>query len=331
MLGRMCRALRLSRFFLCVVLGLTAAAAETTAPARTPRFDLTDLTGAYIAFFDRTRSLATDARVAAFKADVGARLPGFYDAARLPDTTSPQYDMTIARSFADFPQQREAFVRTATSFQSMLRPAVRSFVATFTDFHSLGHIALLHSLGEMDGGTRALRGETYLVFGADVMARTIAPGRERPFFHHELFHVYNSQFFAECEPLWCALWMEGLAVYVSEQLNPGATDADLLLTTPRPIRAEVDANLTRAICAVRARLDSTTQRDYASFFFGNARFEDLPPRAGYYIGYLALKQLGKTRSPRDLAHLSQQEARPALASALAGLAECPAVLPSRGR
>lgn len=323
MLGPVRGPFRISSLILCAVLGGTAAAAETTPGARTPQYDLTDLTGAYVAFFDRTQGLATHARVTAFKADLGARLPGFYDAERIPDTTAAQYDATIARSFVDFPSQREALVRTAASFQSMFQPALRSFVGTFADFRSAGHIALLHSLGEMDGGTRTVRGQTYLIFGADVMAKTIAPGKERPFFHHELFHVYNAQFFGQCAPLWCSLWMEGLAVLVSEQLNPGVTDADLMLTSPRPIRTAVDANLSRAVCAVRARLDSTAHQDYGSFFFGNSSFEDLPPRAGYYIGYLALKQLGKTHSLRDLAHLNQRQARAALESALAGLAECP--------
>ena len=91
------------------------------------------------------------------------------------------------------------------------------------------------------------------------------------------------------------------------------------------------AVLSEHFATVGKRLDSTVQQDYAEFFFGNSSFENLPPRAGYYIGYLALKQLGKTRSLRDLAHLNQQQARPALDSALAGLAACPAVLPSRGR
>jgi uncharacterized protein YjaZ len=85
------------------------------------------------------------------------------------------------------------------------------------------------------------------------------------------------------------------------------------------------------VCAIRARLDSTVQQDYAAFFFGNSSFEDLPPRAGYYIGYLALKQLGSSHSLSALAHLNQQQARSALEASLAGLAACPAVLPSRGR
>jgi hypothetical protein len=175
----------------------------------------------------------------------------------------------------------------------------------------------------MDGGTRIVNGQRYLVFGADVIARLHAPGHERPFFHHELFHVYNAQFFSECELVRCALWMEGLAVYVSEQLNPGASDADLLLTSPRPIRPVVDANLSRAVCAIRARLDSAVEQDYEAFFTGSSSFEDLPPRSGYYIGYLALKQAGKSHSLSALAHFNHEQARPVLEAALAGLATCP--------
>ena len=306
----------------CALLGVLAAGCATTQLPTTPEYELTDLTGAYVAFFDRTQALAEDARVAAFKADVGARLPGFYDAARVTWMTPAEYDAEIARSFTDFPQRRDAFSRTAAAFQSMLKPAIGSFVETFKDFRNVGHIALLHSLGEMDGGTRSVGGNNYLVFGADVMARLYAPGTERAFFHHELFHVYNRQFFGDCEPLWCALWMEGLAVYASEQLNPGASDTDLLLNSPGPIRAAVDANLARAACAIRALLDSTDQHEYASFFYGNSRFEDLPPRSGYYLGYLAAREAGRSHSLNTLAHFNQEQARAVLLSALDGLATC---------
>ena len=75
-----------------------------------------------------------------------------------------------------------------------------------------------------------------------------------------------------------------------KKYDPGASDTDLLLTSPDPIRAGVDANLARAVCAIRAGLDSAAEQDYASFFYGNARFADLPARSGYYLGYLAAKQ-----------------------------------------
>jgi hypothetical protein len=310
------------RLISCVALGGIGASCSRAPEAGTPAYELTDLTGAYVAFVDRTENLGTAERVAAFKADMAARLPGFYDATRMPGVTHEAYDADIARSFADFPERRDAFLRAAASFRSMLQPAIESFALTFTDAHSLGHIALLHSLGEMDAGTRTLRGESYLVFGADVMARLHTSGAERPFFHHELFHVYNGQFFGDCDRLWCALWSEGLAVYASERLNPGASDADLLLTAPRPIRTAVDAKLERAVCALRARLDSTAQADYASFFLGDSSFEDLPPRSGYYVGYRALRQAAERQPLNALARLDQAQARFALEAALSALATC---------
>jgi hypothetical protein len=302
---------------------LLFAACMLPGAASAADYQLEDLTGVYARFFDRTRDLAADARVAAFKTEMNRKLPGFYDVARMPDMPAAIYDELIARSFTDFPALRDGFTRAAASFQSMLRPAIDSFVRSFPDFHHVGRIALVHSLGEMDGGTRTINGRNWLVFGADMMARMHASGNARAFFHHELFHVYHGQFFVECEAVWCALWMEGLATHVSAQLNPDASDADLLLTEPEPIRAAVDAHLTRAVCAIRARLDSMDSKDYAAFFFGNSRFEDLPPRSGYYLGLLAAKQAGKRHSLAELAHLDPVKARAVLETALAELANCP--------
>jgi hypothetical protein len=185
---------RFRRFLRYAVLGAVIAGCaaltvgRTAQPAaRTPAYKLTDLTGAYTAFFDRTQDLALDARIAAFKADMNVRFPGFYDSARIPGMTPGQYDALISLSFTDFPQRRAAFTRTAASFQSMLRPAIESFVGTFGDFRNLGQIALVHSVGEMDGGTRNVRGKSYLVFGADMMSRLYAPGRSGRFFTMSCF------------------------------------------------------------------------------------------------------------------------------------------------
>jgi hypothetical protein len=49
---------------------------------------------------------------------------------------------------------------------------------------------------------------------------------------------------------------------------------------------------------------------------------NIPPRAGYYIGYLAARQAGKTRSLTELAHLSPAQVRPVLEEALQALAPC---------
>ena len=82
------------------------------------------------------------------------------------------------------------------------------------------------------------------MFGADVIARVHGDRDVRPFFHHELFHLLHGRTFSDCGALWCALWNEGLATFVAHRLNPAASDDQLLLTQPVPLRAAVEARET---------------------------------------------------------------------------------------
>jgi hypothetical protein len=313
---------------LAPILAACALAACQSTPVAAPEpasfYTLTDLTDEYANFFDRTQGMETPARVAAFKAEMNPYFPGFYDTERVSGfITAERYDGLIATSFENFPALRERYERTSATFESMIEPARVSFEAAFPDVEPIGQIYLLNSVGEMDGGQRTVNGRNYLVFGADVMARLYQPGQERAFFHHELFHVYHSQFFKDCDEVWCGVWREGLATYVAHQLNPNATDLELLLTSPRPIRPEVDADPPRAICAVRALLHSESNDDMGALLRGGRNLEGLPPRVGDYIGYLAAREAGRTRMPQQLAHLTVEEAGPIVEASLASLAECP--------
>ncbi|HEY4366687.1 MAG TPA: hypothetical protein VGN07_05585 [Steroidobacteraceae bacterium] len=314
----------MNRIIFCIVaqLGLIAHASAAAPVPDEPTYTFTDLTGDYTRFFDRTTQLNADQRVAAFKSDFIPVFPDFYGAARFPQMTAERFDARIAKSFGGFPAIRDRYSATAATFTKMLRPALETFRRAFPDVQALPPVYLLHSLGEMDGGTRKLGGKLVLIFGADVMVTAHDFKDEQPFLHHELFHVYHQHYFPECTQVWCGLWLEGLAVYVAQQLNPQSSDSQLLLMQPEPIRAQVDAHLQDAICAARARLSSSDDADMDALFSFKRLNADVPPRAGYYIGYLAAKQAGKTRSLSELAHLSQAEARPVLERALAQIAKC---------
>lgn len=313
------------------VIGLAcflAAACQTSAPepAPAPFYTLTDLTDEYTAFYDRTQGMEGPARVAAFKAAFDPLFPGFYQVARLRGVTQEAYDARIAASFDAFPALRERYTAAAANFETMMEPARASFAHSFPDVQPIGQVYLVHSLGEMDGGRRSIANRRLLIFGADVMARVHTFANEQPFFHHELFHVYHAQYFEGCRAIWCGLWGEGLAVHVAETLNPGASDDQLLLSMPQPIRPAVDARRSEAVCAVRARMNSEAPEDYAPLFRGDTRLsETLPARFGYYVGLLVAREAGRARTLRELAQLSVEEARPIVAEALASLApECPA-------
>lgn len=281
-----------------VTITLTLIAACATAPATpAPLFELIDLTDDYSALYARTMAFDSTERVRAFEDEIAPLFPEFYGRARFPETTAERYDARIARSFERFAEIQAPYHQVAASFRGSLEPALTSFVSVMPDLAPIGEVYLLHSLGEMDGGTRAFNGHTYLIFGADVIARVHPQGSEQPFLHHELFHVYHRQNVHEkCETVWCALWWEGAAVLAAHELNPEASDAQLLLTQPEPIRAAVDEHLAEAICAVQARLDSRDDADYGALFSNRRLSETLPPRFGYYVGYLVAREA--RRSPR---------------------------------
>jgi len=311
----------IAMFAACALAACQTAMPDPPGAPEPPFYNLIDLTDDYAAFFDRTQGMESSARVAAFKTEFTPLFPGFYE----PDenSTQEQLDLSIARSFEQFPEIRERYMATREAFAGDMAAAQAAHVAAFPDAQPVGDIYFVHSLGRMDGGTRTYGDRTFFIFGADVMARIHAPGQARAFFNHEIFHFYHHVYFPECEAVWCALWAEGLAVYVASELNPGASDAALLLTMPRPIRPEVDANLTHAVCEVTRRLDSESIEDYRPLFFGNGEPEGLPPRFAYYVGYLVARDAGRTRSLQQLAQMDAISARPVIDAALASLAECP--------
>jgi hypothetical protein len=82
-----------------------------------------------------------------------------------------------------------------------------------------------------------------------------------PGMQHELFHRYQHQFFDNeangAYPLWTALRAEGMAQYVSEILNPSASEIDLAHVPPGMVQ-QVDSRL--------RRFESTAGEDATLYF-----------------------------------------------------------------
>jgi hypothetical protein len=293
------------------------AVAPTVAPAS---IEYTDLTDDFALVWERTKGMPDAQKVAAFRAHFEPVIPGFYDR----EQAGPfKYADLIARALNEYPEKRTGIEQVSANFAAMAVPARTSFEAAFGPMGEMPPIILLHTLGEMDGGVRTMKatGRT-LLFGADVIARNHLKHGIQPFFHHELFHVFHERRFKGCDAVWCGLWTEGLAVYVAERLNPGANDAQLLLVNPVPLRAAVEANRKAALCTVLARLNSTDETDHAALFSGGEISDDLPSRAGYYIGYLVAADVGETHSLPQLAAMPAEQVRPLVEASLRRLAEC---------
>ncbi len=300
---------------------LPLAAAIASAQPAPQSLRLVDLVGEFDTVAQRTRGQSPQARGAAVRKAFANRLPGFYDPKRLELSTTA-YDRELGKRLAEYDAHRTETLEARARFARAFRPAQARFEREFGPVRTRRPVYLLVSLGEFDGATRDLPGGSALLFGADMIAQYHGDHDPSPFFQHELFHIIHETGPGDCYQLWCALWEEGLATYVASQLSPGATDAQLLLTIPEPIRPAVDRNKAEAVCAIKARLDLSENNDYGAIFSGKRLSPTLPPRFGYYVGMLVAADLGRTRTLRQLAALQGPELRRLIGRSLDAMAEC---------
>ena len=305
------------RLLTAVALALLGASTAVAAGPAEQDAPYTDLTQAFVEFYDRTQGLDDDARVAAFKAEVASRFPGFY--APRDGKTEERWERQLKSQLADFPAIRERYAVAQRDFGQAYADARRHFALTFPESRVRIETWFLHSLGEMDGGTREIGGRTMLIFGADGIARYHSPEDIGPFFDHELFHVEHGQYFPECEQVWCALWIEGLATAAAEQMNPGIGEKALMLETPRPIAPTVDPNWRLALCTIGRLADATGREDYRLLFFGDGGDATFAPRWGYYVGWKLAKRVLADHALVDLAHMPPAAAEPLVKSTLTAM------------
>jgi hypothetical protein len=190
------------------------------ARAETKSAPYIDLTANFSRFVDESGGMDEAARIAQFRTQMDALLPGFY---------TPRNRIT--RALKEFPELRPRYEQVKREFPAAFAAGIQHFRKAFPGFAPNVPVYLLHSLGEMDGGIRELGGKNYLIFGADVIASIHDSHTLTPFLDHELFHVEHAKAFPECGQVWCALWAEGLATYAAKVMNPGADDQQLLLTS----------------------------------------------------------------------------------------------------
>ena len=295
-------------------IGCLIASAAQAAP------QVHDRASNFAAFWERTRDIPIAKRVALFKRDIAPTFAPFYGIERYGgQRTQEQQDRLIEHALLNFAPIRDAFVKKASGSEQELRRHVATISRHFPDYRPDIDVYLVHSLGEMDGGTRSLAGRDYLVFGLDMMARLHGTADESAFYQHELFHTYHRQQLGDCDDgqVWSSLWKEGLATHVSQVLNPGADESQLLLDFPAGMPARTRAVLPQALQQLRSVWTSDDGRTWGGLF--HSRTDDgtgLPGRRGYYLGYLVAREAGKRFSIQALAKLDCAASRSVAAATL---------------
>ncbi|VXB49813.1 hypothetical protein [Massilia sp. 9I] len=299
-----------------ILLSTALSVPSAQAAAAAPVMKVNDLATAFQQVADRNAG-APDAAARDFRETIVPRFPQFYGLQRYGGKlTEAQQDARVAKAFADFPAIRGAYIKKVADFTRDLPRHIASFRAEFPDYPASTDIWFLHSLGEMDGGTRTFDGKRFFVFGADVMVKAHGNGDEAAFFHHELFHDYQALQCGSQDRVWSLLWEEGLATYVALRLNPKASEAELLLDLPIGLVPDTRRQLGRALDDLHAKLDSSAEEALAGLFQRRGDLTGLPARRGYYLGYLVAEEIGKGMSMRQMAKLDCESARKAVADAV---------------
>jgi len=241
-----------------------------------------------------------DARVELFSKEILAGEPEIYqhlwhvDSAKVKAfvTKVPEYISGIRKSHAFFEEQEPAILDR--------------FCQAFPDFApGKAKIYLMLSLFQFDAKIPSEHPDSLLI-GLDGLARF--HGTDAPLaviLSHEFFHLYHFQVNPlpknpDDLPLYRLLWQEGLAVYVSQQLNNGASLADVLLdprlATNGPAWVRPEAK--RLFLCLDSREDIT-----AAHFLAKSENGEVPGRIGYLIGYDVATRLAQNRSLNSLARL----------------------------
>jgi hypothetical protein len=225
--------------------------------------------------------------------------------------------------------------RVDREFSARLEKAWRRFEVQVPDLKAGAQVYLLPAPRKAVGGAvRPLKDVDVVVFGAQEIASTL--GTKTGFdvlVHHELTHLYHQQVNAEMRTmiaevylppyaaggakLYQVLWLEGLAVYTSRLLNPGAPDKEVLLSGE--IAADVKSRWPQLGADIRDHLDSSQKADIDAYLFDSGSGKGIPRRAGYFVGMLVAQRLAKDYPFAKLCRLAGPKLREEIERALRDL------------
>jgi choline dehydrogenase-like flavoprotein len=248
---------------LMAVLALAAAA-----PAAAQVCPYQNLMPEFSEFVAATADLAPKARAEAFVERFAAKHPDFYSEQmfgsrqRLLERAERLFDPQRAPKFQGTrPLTLDDVLATGRTITADYARMEATFRKAFPDYHCETPITFGISLYMFDGNQSAdTPGKPQMRFGVEMIS-ALHPARELPaFFHHELFHIYQAQLIGAdvppdaTQPVWWALWNEGLASYVSWKLQSGADrTGDLRDPARHGSAAAAEARGSRAATARRSR------------------------------------------------------------------------------
>jgi hypothetical protein len=317
--------LRLSVAAAALLIGSSfAVQSAPSSPAAT--FAIHDFTPDFWRFWEAAQNQPVEQQAQLWQQLYVARHQAVFN--DLATACKDQWDAAWSRThyLVDLPRVVPAIRTMVAGLSQQLEEANSRFLKTFPDMRWSGDIYVMASGYCFNGRSQMIQGRSALLFGVDA---TVALGQKDliPVMQHELFHRYHHQFFdfeaSSGYPLWTVLWAEGMATFVSERLNPSASELDLG-QVPLGMVRQVDDRRGRLAADFLRRFESTAEKD-ATLYFNDINSKDafVPARAGYELGALVVRDLSKQYPIQTMAHWSQAEVKPRVHAALERISATP--------
>lgn len=281
---------------------------------------LNDLMPAFWAVYDAARSQADAARAQSLLSQFFEKHAEDYRRAGVKISLAG-----ISRWLPQFDAMAGQVRQVHHEFSSAYALGLQRFSAALPEFDAMASpVGLLPSLFRFDAHLEPDGAQLPLFFGPDGIVRFHGAGADlNVLFAHELFHCYQAQKNPSMSldpktPVFANLWIEGVATYASERLNPGASTLHVLLDDAE--LANIDASTLRgAVQNLLAHWDASDDATIGSFF-QTGYHGAWPARVGYYIGLMAARRIGASMDLSQMAAMPTAEVRTRLMQAVREMA-----------
>ena len=216
----------------------------------------------------------------------------------------------ILMSVNNFETIEKKYTDLSRTLYTQFDSAILLFQKEFPDFKPDFDVYIMHSLGIRAGGLVTIQDKKVLMFGVAQIAKYFDLENYMPFFHHELTHMYHSMCYTPLEngefsegSIYNNLWTEGLAVYISTRLNPAASEKEVFM---RDSLSQKTNKVLKIIAReISGNLYSTDKELIRKYFWESSADPSIPKTAGYYLGYILVKEMAKTYSLEELFKLKE--------------------------
>jgi hypothetical protein len=279
-------------------------AAEAKKP---PQYKIIDVAADFISYHEECKDLGKAERKAQWDRLLEGRHPDFFQEVIYRKKTGSDRERfkewCIQTFWADVAPKMPTVRKLHLTAPEAVRGVVGPFQQTFPDFRPSTDFYLTISF--------SFRGKVVDVKGKDVFAiglENFEPGEPqlRITIAHELFHLYHFQFFSASGGLYRSLWAEGLASYASAVLVPGYRFSQYLGFPGAKM------NRCQELLPVMAKellqeIGNNDQRIKRIYFGAEPNDTEIPPEAGYYVGFVIVESLAKRTSLADLAKMKAND------------------------